>query len=155
MIAVYPGSFDPVTLGHLDIIERAAKIADKLYVGVLINVSKAARFTAETRLAHLRELTAHLPNVEVAFFDGMLVEFVKKVGADVIIRGFRFEISEYEMQMVTANIIFGAETFFIPAKPEFSYISSSLVKEIAARGGDISGMVPEIIGRAFSDGIGS
>ncbi len=147
-VAVYPGSFDPVTLGHYDIIERSAKIMDRVIIGVLNNNSKTPLFSAEERVNMLKSVTAGLPNVEVQSFEGLLVDFVKKNHADVIIRGLRAITDfEYELQMSQTNRVIapGVDTLFLTTNLKYSYLSSSIVKEIAMYQGDISMFLhPEI-----------
>ena len=149
--AVYPGSFDPVTFGHLDIIERTARIMDRVIIGVLNNNSKTPLFSVEERVNMLESVTAHIPNVEVQSFEGLLVDFVKANGADVIVRGLRAVTDfEYELQLSQTNRIIAPEidTMFLTTNLKYSYLSSSIVKEIAMYHGDISAFVPsEIIGR--------
>ena len=147
-IAVYPGSFDPVTLGHMDIIERTAKMMDRVIIGVLKNNSKTPLFSIEERVKMLESITAHLSNVEVQSFDGLLVDFVHQKHADVIVRGLRAITDfEYELQMAQTNHKLSPqlETAFLTTGLAYSYLSSSIVKEVAAFGGDISQFVPEII----------
>ena len=139
-VAVYPGSFDPVTLGHYDIIERSAKIMDRVIIGVLNNNSKTPLFSAEERVNMLKSVTAGLLNVEVQSFEGLLVDFVKKNHADVIIRGLRAITDfEYELQMSQTNRVIapGVDTLFLTTNLKYSYLSSSIVKEIAMYQGDI------------------
>ena len=139
-VAVYPGSFDPVTLGHYDIIERSAKIMDRVIIGVLNNNSKTPLFSAEERVNMLKSVTAGLSNVEVQSFEGLLVDFVKKNHADVIIRGLRAITDfEYELQMSQTNRVIapGVDTLFLTTNLKYSYLSSSIVKEIAMYQGDI------------------
>ncbi len=147
-IAVYPGSFDPVTLGHYDIIERSSKIMDHVIVGVLRNNSKTPLFSVEERVNMLKSVTDTLPNVEVMSFDGLLVEFARQQHADVIIRGLRAVTDfEYELQLSQTNRIIAPEidTLFLTTNLKYSYLSSSIVKEIAMYNGDISAFVhPEI-----------
>lgn len=143
-IAVYPGSFDPVTYGHLDIIKRAAKMTDKLIVGVLKNNAKKGLFTIEERVDMLREVTRDIDNVTIMDFDGLLVEFAKRNGANAIIRGLRAITDfDYELQMAQTNraLYDGADTIFIPCSIEYSFLSSTTVKEVASYGGDISRFV--------------
>ena len=147
-IAIYPGSFDPVTLGHLDIIERAAKIVDELVVAVLMNGSKSPLFTVEERVNMLREVTKHIGNVKVMSFSGLLVDFAKEINASIIIRGLRAITDfEYELQMAQTNHILNdkIDTVFLTSNLEYSYLSSSTVKEVASFGGDISKFVPEYV----------
>ena len=145
--AIYPGSFDPVTKGHLDIIERAAEVADKLVVAILENPHKSgALFTIEERKKHLKTVTKHLGNVEIDSFQGLLVDYAKKMESNVIIRGLRavtdFE-NEFQMALTNRSLNHGIETFFISASVEYLYLSSSTIKEVAMFGGDISDMIPE------------
>lgn len=144
-VAVYPGSFDPVTLGHLDIIERTARIMDRVIIGVLNNNSKTPLFSVEERVNMLRSVTAHITNVEVQSFDGLLVDFVRKNGANVIVRGLRAITDfEYELQLSQTNRIIAPEidTLFLTTNLKYSYLSSSIVKEIATYHGDISAFLP-------------
>ncbi|MCB7317916.1 pantetheine-phosphate adenylyltransferase [Lacrimispora sp. 210928-DFI.3.58] len=140
-IAVYPGSFDPVTLGHGDIIERTAKMFDKVIIGVLNNKAKSPLFSVEERVNMLREVTAGLPNVEVQSFEGLLIDFLRKNSARVIVRGLRAITDfEYELQMAQTNRVIAPEidTIFLTTNLRYSYLSSSIVKEIAEYHGDIS-----------------
>ncbi|CAM3433699.1 MULTISPECIES: pantetheine-phosphate adenylyltransferase [Saccharibacillus] len=147
-IAVYPGSFDPVTLGHMDIIHRAAKQYDRLIVAVLNNLSKKPLFTAEERADLLRQATADLPNVEVDVFRDLLVNYVDQKQAQVVVRGVRSVTDfEYELQIATTNrkLNENVETIFMMTNPLYSYLSSSVVKEISQFKGDISELVtPEV-----------
>lgn len=146
--AVYPGSFDPVTNGHLDIIERSAKIFDRVIVSVLQNSAKVPAFTNEEKLDMLRRVTAHISNVEIGFFDGLLVNYVQQMGAQVIIKGLRAVSDfEYELQMALMNQKQqpGIETLFMMTSSDNSFLSSSIVKEVARLGGNLNGMVPEMI----------
>lgn len=152
--AVYPGSFDPTTNGHIDIIERASKFVDKLVVGVLENPLKKPLFTVEERVEHIKMLTKHLDNVEVRYFTGLLCDFAKSVDARLVIRGLRAVTDfEYEFQMALTNRRLNSdmETLFIPTSTQFLYLSSSVVKEIAMFGGNIDGMVPVPIKRILED----
>ena len=147
-IAVYPGSFDPVTNGHLDIIERAAKLYDKVIVAILHNNSKSPAFTLEQRTEMLRAVTAGIKNVEIDSFGGMLVKFAKKRGASVIIKGLRAVSDfEYEFQMALINKKQSPdiETLFMTTSSGNSFLSSSVVKEVASLGGELEGMVPSVI----------
>ena len=148
-IAVYPGSFDPIPNGHLDIIERASKIFDKVVVGVLKNKNKKPRFTAEERVMLIEKVTSRLPNVSVASFDGLLVDFARENNANVIIKGLRtVNDFEYEFQMALLNKALDSEceTMFMMTNSKYSYISSSMVNELASYKGDLAGLVPtEII----------
>ena len=143
--AVFPGSFDPVTNGHLDLIKRASKIFDRLVVGVLINSAKIPLFSVEERVEMLEKLTSEFGNVTVQSFDGLLVDFVKMTGSDVIVRGLRTSQDfEYELPLAQTNykLSDGTDTIFLATAPEHSYISSSAVKELLRYGADIRSMVP-------------
>ncbi|ELV4796711.1 pantetheine-phosphate adenylyltransferase [Listeria monocytogenes] len=147
-IAVIPGTFDPITNGHLDIIERAAKIFDVLYVSVLNNSSKKPLFTIEERMEMIRQVTAHLPNVQVESASGLTVDYAATRGATAIVRGLRAVSDfEYEMQIASMNRTLNAEieTFFIMTNTKYSFLCSSMVKEVAQYQGDISELVPEIV----------
>ncbi|PNV63861.1 pantetheine-phosphate adenylyltransferase [Clostridium sp. chh4-2] len=147
-VAVYPGSFDPVTLGHYDIIERTSKIMDRVILGVLNNNSKSPLFSVEERVNMLKSVTNQLPNVEVQSFDGLLIDFVRKNNANVIVRGLRAITDfEYELQLSQTNRVIAPEidTLFLTTNLKYSYLSSSIVKEIAMYHGDISAFLhPEI-----------
>ncbi|EQA6624787.1 pantetheine-phosphate adenylyltransferase [Listeria monocytogenes] len=150
-IAVIPGTFDPITNGHLDIIERAAKIFDVLYVSVLNNSSKKPLFTIEERMEMIRQVTAHLPNVQVESASGLTVDYAAMRGATAIVRGLRAVSDfEYEMQIASMNRTLNAdiETFFVMTNTKYSFLSSSMVKEVAQYQGDISELVPEIVNKA-------
>jgi pantetheine-phosphate adenylyltransferase len=143
--AVCPGSFDPVTNGHLDIITRAARTFDHVLVAILTNPRKAPLFTAEERLDMLWETTQHLPNVSVQRADGLLVDFAESAGASVIVKGLRpIQDFEYEWQMGMVNMELNdqIETYFLMSRKEYSYLSSSIVRELAAYGGNLEGLVP-------------
>lgn len=143
--AVYPGSFDPVTFGHLDIIERSARMSDHLIIGVLNNNSKTPLFSVEERVNMLKSLVKDMPNVEVKSFGGLLVDFVRANQADAVIRGLRAVTDfEYELQIAQTNRVIAPEvdTVFLTTNLKYSYLSSSIVKEIAAYNGDISAFVP-------------
>ena len=143
--AIYPGSFDPVTLGHLDIIQRAARNCDELIVGVLNNKSKSPLFTVEERVAMLKDVVRNIPNVRIMAFSGLLVDFAREQGAHCIIRGLRAITDfEYELQMAQTNSILNKEidTMFLTASNDYSYLSSTTVKEIASFGGNIKQFVP-------------
>ena len=147
-IAIYPGSFDPCTNGHLDIIERSSKIFEKVIVAVLLNSSKTPTFTVEERIDLLKTATAHIPNVEVVSFNGLLAQFAQDRNAKVIIKGLRAVSDfEYEFQMSLTNTKLNpnVETLFMTTKSENMYLSSSIVREVARYGGDISDMVPKVI----------
>ena len=146
--AIYPGSFDPVTYGHLDIIERASQVMDHLIVGVLNNSAKSPLFSVEERVKMLREVTAHLPNVEVQSFGGLLVDFAVQSNANVIVRGLRAITDfEYELQMSQTNrkIAPNVDTIFFTTNLKYAYLSSSIVKEVAMYGGNIDEFVPPVI----------
>lgn len=145
---IYPGSFDPVTYGHIDIIKRAARISDELIIGVLMNKAKMPLFSVEERVKMLKEVTSDMPNVKVIPFDGLLVDFTRKQGAGVIFRGLRAITDfDYELQMAQTNhkLEPEVETMFLTTSLEYSYLSSTTVKEVAAFGGDISQFVPEVV----------
>ncbi|MEE0292845.1 MAG: pantetheine-phosphate adenylyltransferase, partial [Eubacterium sp.] len=142
---IYPGSFDPVTYGHLDVIKRASKIVDELIVGVLNNKSKTPLFSVENRVKMLNDAVSDLPNVKVMSFEGLLVDFAKKVDAQLIVRGLRAVTDfEYELQMSQTNSVLNNEvdTIFFTTSLEYAYLSSSTVKEAAYFGADISKFVP-------------
>ena len=146
--AIYPGSFDPCTNGHLDIIERSSKIFEKVIVAVLLNSSKTPTFTVEERIDLLKTATEHIPNVEVVSFNGLLAQFAQDRNAKVIIKGLRAVSDfEYEFQMSLTNTKLNpnVETLFMTTKSENMYLSSSIVREVARYGGDISDMVPTVI----------
>jgi pantetheine-phosphate adenylyltransferase len=142
--AVCPGSFDPVTNGHLDIIARASRLYDEVYVAVMINKSKKGLFSIEERIALIEEVTAEYGNVRVESFHGLLVDFCKQREIPAIVKGLRAVSDfDYELQMAQMNIgLSGVETLFVPTNPAYSFLSSSLVKEVAQWGGDISHLVP-------------
>ena len=152
--AIYPGSFDPVTLGHLDIIKRSAEKVDELIIGVLNNNTKSPMFTVEERVEMLNELVKDYPNVKVEAFTGLSVEFVKKKQANVIIRGLRaISDFDYELQMAQTNrkLYPEADTMFLTTSLEYAYLSSTTVKEVAYFNGDITGFVPAtIIDRVYN-----
>ena len=146
--AVYPGSFDPITKGHLDIIKRSAKMFDRLYISVLNNSSKKCSFTIEERMEMLRKCTVDIPNVTICTFDGLLVDHAKQLGAITIIRGLRAVTDfEYEFQMALTNrkLNKSIETTFLVTNAKYVYLSSSIVKEIASNGGEITDFVPPIV----------
>ena len=146
--AIYPGSFDPVTLGHLDIIKRAAKIVDELIVSVLNNNSKSPLFSVEKRVKMLEEVVKDIPNVKVMSFEGLLVDFAKSVDANVIVRGLRAVTDfEYELQMSQTNSVLNSDidTIFFTTSLKYAYLSSSTVKEAAYFGADISKFVPQSV----------
>ena len=149
-MAIYPGSFDPVTNGHLDLIERAAKIFQRLVVAVLRNTEKNPLFTLTERLEMLREVSAALPNVEVDSFDGLLTEYARKRNAQVLLRGIR-AVSDYEyelqMAMINRRMEPELETVFMVPAVSYSFVSSRLVREIARLGGPVEGLVPPSVER--------
>jgi len=145
--AVCPGSFDPVTNGHLDIVGRSSRLFDEVIIGVLINQHKAGLFSIAERIEMLREVTAGYGNVRVESFRGLLVDFCRAQQADVVVKGIRAVSDfDYELQMAQMNIgLSGVETLFMPTNPQHSFLSSSLVKEVAKWGGDISTYVPDMV----------
>ena len=152
--AVYPGSFDPVTLGHIDIIERASEIVDELIVGVLINKGKNPLFSVDERVNMLQIVTRDMPNVTVQSFDGLLVDFLKSRDAEFVIRGLRAITDfEYELQMAQTNRIMApdTDTIFLTTNLEYAYLNSTTVREVASYGGDISKFVPDFIAQAVYD----
>jgi pantetheine-phosphate adenylyltransferase len=151
--AVCPGSFDPVTNGHLDIIGRAAPLYDEVIVAVLVNESKHGLFPHAERVAMLREVTGKYPNVRVEGFQGLLVDFCRDQGAAVVIKGIRAVSDfDYELKMAQMNVgLAGVETLFMPTNPLYSFLSSSLIKDVAKWGGDISPHVPEVVARRLAE----
>ena len=148
--AVYPGSFDPCTNGHLDIIRRASRLFDKVIVAVLINEKKNPLFSTEERVDMLKTVTEDIPNVEICSFSGLLADFMKNNGYSVIIKGLR-AVSDYEyefqMALINRNLCEELETMFMPCSSEFMFLSSSLVKEVAKYNGELEGLVPpELMG---------
>ncbi|MGG3736439.1 pantetheine-phosphate adenylyltransferase [Aeribacillus pallidus] len=151
-IAVCPGSFDPITYGHLDIIQRGAKVFDEVYVCVLNNSSKKPLFTVEERVQLIEEVTKPIPNVKVDTFQGLLVDYAKSVNANAIIRGLRAVSDfEYEMQITSVNRVLNEdiETFFVMTNNQYSFLSSSIVKEVAKYNGNISELVPKPVEEAL------
>jgi pantetheine-phosphate adenylyltransferase len=146
--AVCPGSFDPVTNGHVDIIGRASRLFDEVIVGVLINNSKTGLFTIEERIEMLEAVTATYGNVRVASFRGLLVDFCRDQQAGVVVKGLRAVSDfDYELSMAQMNMgLSGVETLFMPTNPLYSFLSSSLVKDVAKWGGDVSPHVPDLVG---------
>jgi pantetheine-phosphate adenylyltransferase len=147
---VCPGSFDPVTNGHLDIISRASRLYDEVVVAVLINITKKSLFTVEERIEMLREVTAQYGNIRVDSFHGLMVDFCETNGISAVVKGLRAVSDfDYEMQMAQMNYSMAkVETMFISTNPLYSFLSSSLIREVAKYGGDVSGLVPEpIIGK--------
>ena len=144
---VCPGSFDPVTNGHLDIVGRAAALFDEVTIVVAVNRSKAGLFTVEERLELLAEVTGHWSNVRLDSFEGLLVDFCRDRGIPAIVKGLRAVSDfDYELQMAQMNRqLAGVETLFVPTSATYSYLSSSLLKEVAAHGGDVAGLVPDVV----------
>lgn len=153
-VAIYPGSFDPLTFGHLDIAERGAKVFDKVIIAVMVNPHKNPLFTIDERKELIREAVKHLPNVEVDSFTGLLVDYAREQNAGVIIKGLRavsdFE-SELQMASLNRHMYEAAETLFIPTNHNYSYLSSSIVKEIARHGGPIADLVPKHVEAAMRE----
>ncbi len=145
--AVCPGSFDPVTNGHLDIVARASNLFDEVVVAVLINKQKQGMFTVEERIELLRTVTADLPNVVVGSFHGLLVDFCRDQGIQAIVKGLRAVSDfDYELQMAQMNYqLSGVDTIFVSTNPLYSYLSSSLIKEVATYGGDVSNLLPGVV----------
>ncbi len=146
---VCPGSFDPVTNGHLDIIVRASRLFDEVFVAVFVNQSKQALFSIDERLEMLREVTKAYPNVRTESFQGLVVDFCRKQNASVVVKGLRAVSDfDYELQMAQMNIgLAGVETLFMPTNPQHSFLSSSLVKDVAKWGGDVTAHVPDVVAR--------
>lgn len=154
IIAIYPGSFDPLTSGHVDIIQRGSQLFGRIVVGVLLNRDKSPLFTAGERVDIAREVFAGYTNVEVDTFDGLLVDYARRKGASVIVRGLRaISDFEYETQMALMNRHLNAhvETVFMMAAAPYTYVSSRLVKEVVALGGSVHGLVPEIVEARLRD----
>ena len=155
--AVCPGSFDPVTNGHLDIVGRASRLFDEVIVGVLINQAKAGLFTEDERIDMLREVTKGYDNVRVLSFRGLLVDFCRVQDAAVVVKGLRAVSDfDYELQMAQMNIgLAGIETLFMPTNPLYSFLSSSLVKEVAKWGGDVTAHVPDVVAARLTERLAS
>lgn len=152
--AIYPGSFDPITYGHIDVIKRASPMVDRLVVGVLVNNEKKPMFSLEERVAMIRDAVKDIPNVEVKAFTGLTVDFARKEDARFIVRGLRAVTDfEYELQLSHTNkkIAPDVDTVFLMTSLEYTYLSSSLVKEVASYGGDISEFVTEEVARKIHD----
>jgi len=147
--AVCPGSFDPVTLGHIDVFERAAAQFDEVVVAILANPAKQGMFDLDERIAMIEESTEHLPNLRVEAGEGLVVDFVTARGMTAVVKGLRTDTDfEYELQMAQMNKhIAGVDTFFVATAPEYSFVSSSLAKEVATLGGDVSRLLPEPVNR--------
>ena len=154
--AVCPGSFDPVTLGHIDVFERAAAQFDEVIVAVLVNPKKSGMFDIDERIAMIEEACAHLPNLRVQAGQGLVVDFLKVRGMTAIVKGLRTGTDfEYELQMAQMNKhIAGVDTFFVVTAPAYSFVSSSLAKEVAGLGGDVSGLLPESVNRRLRAKLG-
>ena len=153
-LAVYPGSFDPITNGHIDILEKASKIFDRIIVAVVHNVSKKALFTLDERVALIKESTRHLDNIEVECFSGLLADYLREKDACAIIRGLRTVADfEYEMHMAMINkkLIPGLDTIFVMADSQYIFVSSSIIKEAALLGGDVSELVPEVVVKGLTE----
>lgn len=153
--AVCPGSFDPVTLGHLDVIGRAAELFDEVVVAVLVNKKKQGVFSVDERIAMLTDVTAHLPNVRADFFHGLLVDYCRDHEIKAIVKGLRAVTDfDYELQMAQMNQrLSGVDTLFMSTSPEYSFVSSSLVKEVATYGGDVAHLLPPSVHRQLADRI--
>jgi pantetheine-phosphate adenylyltransferase len=147
--AVCPGSFDPVTLGHIDVFERAAAQFDEVVVAVLFNPNKSGLFGVDERIAMIDEATTHLPNLRAEAGQGLVVDFVRARGLTAIVKGLRTGTDfEYEVQMAQMNKhIAGVDTFFVATNPQYAFVSSSLAKEVAGLGGDVSALLPESVNR--------
>ncbi len=151
-IAIYPGSFDPITNGHLDIATRAAKIFDKLVIGVYETPNKPILFNTEERVELIRQAIAHLPNVEVESFGGLTVDFARKVKAQAMVRGLRMSADferEFDMAMMNKKLYPELEFFCLMSKVEYQFLSSSLLKEAASLGGDVDDLVPKPVASAL------
>jgi pantetheine-phosphate adenylyltransferase len=151
--AVCPGSFDPVTLGHIDVFERAAAQFDDVVVAILINPAKKGMFDLDERIAMIEEATAHLANLRVEAGEGLVVDFVTSRGMTAIVKGLRTDTDfEYELQMAQMNKhIAGVDTFFVATAPQYSFVSSSLAKEVATLGGNVSALLPDAVNRRLAD----
>lgn len=150
--AVCPGSFDPVTNGHLDVFARAAKQFDHVTVAVLINSTKSGLFSIAERVELLKDCTAQYPNITVDIFDGLLADYCAKNGISAIVKGLRAVSDfDYELQMAQMNSKLGVDTFFVATNPEYSFLSSSMIKEVAKFSGDVSGLVPPVVQKALAE----
>jgi pantetheine-phosphate adenylyltransferase len=154
VVAIYPGSFDPLTNGHVDIIQRGSRFFDRIVIGILLNLEKSPLFTVPERVSIAREVFREWPNVEVDTFDGLLVDYARRKSASVIVRGLRAVSDfEYEMQMALMNRRLNQDVetvFMMPAEP-YTYVSSRLVKEVVALGGTVHGLVPEVVEARLRD----
>ncbi len=155
--AVYPGSFDPVTFGHLDIIERASRVVDEVIVAVLVNSSKNPLFTIEERVSMLQQVTEHFSNVRIETFQGLTVDFARKIGANIMVRGLR-AVSDFEseMQIAQTNHSLNPEidTVFFTTSLEYAFLSSTIVREVASYGSDVSNMVPDAVAKKLRERFG-
>lgn len=152
--ALCPGSYDPPTNGHIDVIERAARYFDSVVVAIIANPSKQPLFTLEERKGLLAEALSHVDNIEIASFDGLLVDFARTRGLSIVVKGLRaISDFEYELQMAQMNATLepGMDTLFVSAKPSWAFLSSSLVKEVAKYGGAVEGLVPPGVAKALAD----
>ena len=157
-LAVYAGSFDPVTFGHLDLVERASKLFDQVVIAIGLHPSRKAAFSFEERVALLKQVTAPFPNVRVEAFDGLLIHYCQRIGARVIVRGLRAATDfEYELQIAHANADMApqVDTVFLPTRTNYGFVSASLVREIASHGGDVSHYAPEPVCRALAAKLGA
>lgn len=154
--AVCPGSFDPVTLGHVDVFERAAAQFDEIVVAVLINPKKSGMFDVDERIAMIDEATTHLPNLRVEAGQGLVVDFARARGLTAIVKGLRTGTDfEYELQMAQMNKhVADVDTFFVATTPQYSFVSSSLAKEVAGLGGDVSALLPDSVNRRLQAKLG-
>lgn len=156
LVALCPGTFDPVTNGHIDIIERASRVFDTVVVAVLENPAKQPLFSVDERVAMLKEATAGLPRVEVASFSGLLVDYARARGASIVVKGIR-AVSDFDVELQMAQMnrgMSGLETVFMPTSPQWSYLSSSLIKEVVRFGGDVSGLVPPPVKERLEEKLG-
>lgn len=151
-IALFPGTFDPVTFGHLDIIERASPLFDKLFIGIGVNVNKAPMFSAEQRVAWLNELFQNQPKIEAVMYEGLTVECCKKIGANYIVRGIRY-VNDFEYEKAIADmnrsLDGNIETVFLTCLPKYTSVASTLVRDVIRNGGDVSQFVPDVVIRTI------